>query len=173
MGVAIDMSARHAYLLEQLDDAITDLPMAERGVCLKRLADNAQHTHPGIQRGVGVLKHDLHIPAHPSQPPARQAEHVCSLEEYLPTCGLDKTQETTSNCGLSAAGLTHEAKGCPAPDVEGYAIHRPHDARVSSKKSSGLDEVLHQVADLYLHVSSLVDLLSLVHLSSDLSYRKQ
>jgi hypothetical protein len=61
--VALQGVGVHPHHLEQADDALLLLPAAREFVNLDSLAHDRAHPHAWVERGVGILKDELHLAA--------------------------------------------------------------------------------------------------------------
>src|SRR5207237_6498467 len=84
---------------------------AGQPVALRRLADDVPDGHPRVERGIGVLEDDLHVPAQPAQLFLAELEDVPSLEERLAGRRLLEPEDHPAGRRLAAAGTS------PARDV--------------------------------------------------------
>src|SRR6266513_199703 len=91
-------------------------------VDLQRLADDVPDGHPRVERGIGVLEDDLHVPAQPAQLFLAELEDVPSLEERLPGRRLLEPQDHPARRRLAAAGLSHEPEGLALADEKADVV---------------------------------------------------
>src|SRR5205085_513881 len=76
---------------QELVDALLALDAARvEPVDLERLADDVAHRHPGVQRRVGILEDDLHLPPVLAHLAPLEASDVASVEDDRPRRGLDE-----------------------------------------------------------------------------------
>ena len=97
------------------------------------LGNDAADTHPRVERGIGVLKHDLHVLA-------IGRERVMVVPEHLPV----RTNHTAGRCqhpcghapdrGFSRAALAHEPQRFSGKDRKADIVHRPHEFRTTALK---------------------------------------
>ncbi|MFO7848530.1 MAG: hypothetical protein R6V67_01100 [Spirochaetia bacterium] len=104
------------------------------------------HRHPGIERGIGVLKNDLHPPPQLLEPAVGQAGQVFAGEPHLPTGGRQQGQEHAAQGGFAAAGLPHQPQGFPFLQGQVHLLHSlegrppapgPGQAKVAAQILSG------------------------------------
>ncbi len=69
--------------LEQLLDPLGALILRDQPVDLHRLRDDVADRHPGVQRGVGVLKDHLEVAAHPPHVAPIELGQVLAVEDHL------------------------------------------------------------------------------------------
>ncbi len=87
---------------------------------VQRLPDDILHRHAGVQRGVRVLKHHLHLTAVVVHVLLRDLRAV----EADGSAGrLVEMQQRPADRRLAAAGLAHEAQRLARTDPEADAVH--------------------------------------------------
>ena len=89
---------------------------------VQRLADDIGDGHAGVQRGIGILEDHGGLSAEFTD--IRFRADRLSLKADFAAGRFIQVQERTSDRGLAAAGLPHQAKGLSAADVEGHIVHR-------------------------------------------------
>ena len=110
---------------------------------VNRLPDDISHGHTGIQAGVRILEHDLHlfpIGGHIHRDlflSLSLLENRLAIVDDLPLCGLIKPQKRPTCGGLPAAALPHQPKGLALVDVEGHIVHRLHEPAVPAEAACG------------------------------------
>ena len=57
---------------------------------VERLAQDILNRHPWVERRIGILEDDLHIPSELAKGFAIEMRDVLPLEKNLPACGLDE-----------------------------------------------------------------------------------
>src|SRR5215471_11631856 len=146
--VTVHMIGVEPHRFEQLDNAaLESLPRAREAVDDERLADNRADRHARIERGVGVLKNDLHVAAERTQFAAGQYGRVLALEPDLAGSRFDKAQDAAAGRGFAAAGLADEPQRLAAADIEADAVDGMH-AFDRARQQSALDrKMLNQVLD--------------------------
>jgi hypothetical protein len=138
---------------DHLEQLLYLLPAAALGrdvrVDLERLADDVADRHPWVQRGVGVLQHDLDVPSQLPEPLPVHREDVLALEQRLPGGRLLEPHQELRQGGLPAARLTHEPERLATVQVERDTVDGLHVAhRLLEDDTFGEGEVLDQVAHL-------------------------
>src|SRR5690606_5807214 len=101
----------HARVAQRLPDALD--PFARVGadaVDDEAFLDDLTHRHARVQRGEGVLEHDLHAAAQRPHRLAVAAVYRLALEEYLAALGVDEPDQRLAERGLARTGFTNEAK---------------------------------------------------------------
>ncbi len=90
----------------------------------QRPANDLIHRLAGIQRGHGVLKDHLQLPAHREKLLISHFCKILAVVDHLSRRGLMQLQDRTAHRRLAAAGFSHQTEG-PAPlDGKGNIIHR-------------------------------------------------
>ncbi len=74
--VPLGHSRVHPHQTQEIGDGARSLGRRHVGVDVHELADGGPHRHPRIERGEGILKHDLHLPAQLAQLPAIGGDDV-------------------------------------------------------------------------------------------------
>ena len=122
MRITCGGRARQAHQIQHLEDralprdAITDA-MNDVG-----LGDRIADRHPWIERAVGVLEDDLHLPPAPPELGPRQLRQIASLEKHRPGGRLDQAQQQAAGGRLAATGFADEAEGFARADREVDAV---------------------------------------------------
>ena len=97
MRIAPHVIGIEADRFEQFDNAVLEgLPGSREPVDHERLADDRADCHARVERGVGILKDDLHIAAERAQFAAGQRRRVLALEPDLARGRLDEAQDAAS-----------------------------------------------------------------------------
>ena len=128
-----------------------------RGVHLQRLPQRLAHRHARVQRGEGILEHDLHVAAQPAKVGPAAGDDVDPLsravvdrapQDHFTRGRFDQPKDAPCGGGLSAARLPHQAQRAPETDIEGQASHRGDLALLPAEPAAahlkGLDEVTHR-----------------------------
>ena len=124
MGVGVEQPGGQPHGLHQLRHPGVDFGLLDEDMIgLDGLADDLAHRLPGVQRGVGVLKNELHVLTHTAHLAQTQLPDVLALEEYLPGGGFDEPEDSAPGGGLSAARLPHQAQGLAPLKGEGHIVH--------------------------------------------------
>src|SRR5262249_56138797 len=82
----------------------------------ERLCDDLPHRHARVQRAVGILEYDLHLPPHRAQLGGRSGREILALEEDGPARGLLELEDTTPGGRLAAARFADETEILAPPD---------------------------------------------------------
>ena len=147
--IAIHMVRRETDDLEQLLHPPYLLLAVGQVVDLQWLPDDVTHGHARVQRRVGILEDDLHVPAQPAQLLFGEFEDVPAFEERLTTGRLHQPQDHPAQCGLAAAGFAHQPQGLAPVNRQGDAVHRLDRADLAlDDEPLRNGEMLDQVADV-------------------------
>ena len=112
MGVAVEMVGVEADQLEQLAYPVASGPArGEVAVDLEGLTDDPRDCHPGVERGVGVLPHQLDVPAGPPTLRAREPVQGPAEQVHLARGGPLVADEHRRQRRLARPRLAHDAEG--------------------------------------------------------------
>ena len=96
----------------------------------ERFGDDVTHRHPRVERGIGVLEDDLHVPPHGPQPAAVEVHDIDGLavavEAHLSAGRLDGAQHGAAQGRLAGAALADESEGFAPQYPEADTVHRAH-----------------------------------------------
>ena len=121
VGVAVDEVAGQAAPLQQLPGPVVAVGQAvDQAVDVQRLADQLGHRHAGVEAGVGVLEHQLHVPPQPAQLLAADLGDVLAPEVDAAPGHLDPAQDGPAGGGLAGARLADQAQGLAGGDPEAH-----------------------------------------------------
>ena len=111
----------------------------------RRVGDALRHGHARVQRGVAVLEHHLHLPAHGVHRDAVAVADRIAVEHHVAGVGLDQPHQQPRGGGLAAAGFADDAEGLALADGEGDVVHRLHGRDLAVQQAAAHREVLAQV----------------------------
>ena len=100
-----------------------------------------------VERGIGVLKDDLHMATVAAQFILAQVRDVHAIEQHLTCSRLEQTQHGLGHGGLAATGFADQTKGLAPRDVERHAIHREDLADNPRQQATVNRKVLLQIGD--------------------------
>ena len=104
--------------------------LARRGVAdlvhPQRLGQDLAHGHARIERGVGVLKDDLHVPAQPAQFVLVEVCDLLALEAHRARRRVHQAQHQASGGRLAAAGFADQRQRLAARDLETDVLDGAH-----------------------------------------------
>ncbi len=102
--IAAQVSGEHIDLFQQRGGAVDAVGLARAdAVNPHRLDEGGLDRHPRIQRAVGVLENDLHLPADLPQLAAAQRGDVDAVVVHLAASRFDQPQNGPPGGGLAAA----------------------------------------------------------------------
>ena len=125
--------------LEQLGHAGAALGPAAEAMDQQRLLDARADPHARIERGVRVLKDDLHVAPASAQGFWRQTQQVLAVEQELAAGRLDQAQHGARERRLAATGFADDADGLAACLGKAHAVHGIDPPALDRKM---LDQVL-------------------------------
>ena len=140
VGIAGERRGRHARPFEGRRHPPQPLRPVAEPMDDEPLLEDRPHRHPGVERAVGILEHDLHPAPERPQRRLRQAPHVVAREPDAPRGRLDEPEEAAAHGRLAAATLPHEAERLAAGDRERHAVdradgtHRPSEQPAADRK---------------------------------------
>jgi hypothetical protein len=109
--IALGMGAIEANPFEQIVHAGTALCGTPYTMDRERIGNNAPRCFAWIERGKGILKHDLHASAHCLELCAAHGPHILAIEQDTSSRGFKQTHDQTYRCTLSTATLANEPEG--------------------------------------------------------------
>jgi hypothetical protein len=96
---------------QQLGDTVV-APFGRHDVVQgERFGEQLLHGHARIERGVRVLKDDLHLAPERSQLLLIEGENIATVEAQLARGRLDQPQNEASDGGFAAAGFADQRQG--------------------------------------------------------------
>src|SRR4029453_3449395 len=116
-----------AHELEQLRDARPARRLRPHSMDHQRFLDDVSDAHTGIERRVGILKDDLHVPPRLPHLRSRITQDVRVPKAHFPGRRLDEAQDAAAGGRFAASGLADEPEGLSLFDRESDAIHRTSD----------------------------------------------
>jgi hypothetical protein len=123
MRISLEMRRVETDKPEELGDAIAALGGRALSVDDERLLDNLSRSHARVQRGIRILKNDLHVASRESKFLPRVLEDVRSAEPHLSRGGFDEPEDAAAGGGFAAAGFPHEAERLTFFDGEGHVVN--------------------------------------------------
>jgi hypothetical protein len=76
---------------------------------LDRLGNDAARGHARVERGIGVLEHDLHALAPGAHLLATEARNIISIEAHASRGRLDQAKNETANGRFARPGFANQA----------------------------------------------------------------
>ncbi len=126
---------------------------ARRGVAdlvhPQRLGQDFADGHARIERGVGVLEDDLHVPAQPAQLVLVEVGDLLALEAHRARRRVHQAQDQASGGRLAAAGFADQRQRLAAGDLEADVLDGAHEAdHLAADQAAADREMLDQAVDL-------------------------
>ncbi len=137
-------------------------PAPVQPVDAQRLGDDLAHSHAWVERRVGILEDDLHLPPHLAHLAPRETGDVAPVEEDLAGRGLRQLHDRPPERCLAAAGLADDAERLAGAHAEVDAVDRMDLADLALQEAAADREVLDEALDaedLVTLRAALVDLL--------------
>src|SRR6266481_4798965 len=146
MGVPIEMRRVEADETKELGDARAPLGSSPQAMDDERLFDNLAGAHPRVERGVRILKHDLHLPARCAQARPGKPDHVLSAKPDFARRGLDEPQHATARRRLAATRLADQSECLAFLDTEAHIVDG-FDERAGSEEPLSAMKMFREVGD--------------------------
>ena len=124
--VASGVKRLHSHGLEQVCHPLIDFLALGDSMDEQRLADDLADRHARVERSVGVLEDDLHVPSQGSQRAAGHRGDVLALEQDLAGRRFDQLHDESAGRGLAAAGFAHEPQDLALGDRKTDAVDGLH-----------------------------------------------
>ena len=112
-------------------EQLVDARAPRRGARLEpvdhqRLVEHVGDAQMRIERGIGVLKDDLHAPTERAQLLAVQRQEIDAIEADLARCRLDEAKQRTTGRALARTGFADQREHLTALDGEGNILDGVH-----------------------------------------------
>ncbi|MDQ1080944.1 hypothetical protein QE401_003470 [Pseudoroseomonas cervicalis] len=147
MRVPLRMMRLQPDQAQHLRHALPPLRPADAALDDQRRRHDALHAHARIQRGEGVLEHQLHPPPQRPQRAPRQMRDVLALEADGAAAGLGQPQQRAAERRLAGAGFAHHGEDLAGGHREGDTVQRLHQLLATAEQAATHREMLLQVAD--------------------------
>jgi hypothetical protein len=121
VGVARCEVGAESDELEELFDALAYAAAGE-AMDIEDFADGLADGHARVERAERILENDLGSTPEATEAIAIEGSNVGAVEEDAASARLDEAEDGATGRGLAGAGLTDEAEGLAAADLEGDAI---------------------------------------------------
>ena len=148
VGITIVVLFPETDLIEQFHHPLSLLLPLGDVVDLQPLADDLAHPHARIERGIRVLKDDLHLPAHVAELALGERQDIFPLEVDLAGRRLDQPQDGPAQGGFPASRLSHQPESLPLFDCQADPVDGPDLPLVPGKQPRTHGKILLQVMDL-------------------------
>ena len=115
----------------------------------QRLGQDLAHGHSRIERGVGILKNDLHVPAQTAHLVLVEVCDLLALEAHRAPGGIHQAQDQASGGRLAAAGFADQRQRLAAGDLEADVLDGAHQPDGLAPYEPAADcKMLDQAVDL-------------------------
>src|SRR6185369_8756971 len=111
---------------QQCGHAIAAFTLRALMMNYERLANDVADLHARIQRGVRILKNDLHLAPGLAQFFFVERENVSTFEVDVTRSRFNQTQQAAPDCRLAATRFTNETQRLTSKDLKRHAIDRAH-----------------------------------------------
>ncbi len=147
MRVAAIMVFPQADLMEQFHDPLAfGLAFGEL-MDLQPFADDIADAHARIERRVGILKYNLHLPAHVAQLALRHRQKVFTLKKHLAAGGFDEPQNRSPQSRFAAARFADQPDRFAFIHIQTNAVDRFDRALVAREQATVDGKIFFQIAD--------------------------
>src|SRR5829696_649219 len=133
---------------EQLRDTLVLLPTAREPEVLQRFADDRAGREAWVERGIGILEHELDLAPVPPHRPRIEVRHVGAAEQDAAAGRLEQLHHHLAEGGFAAAGFADNAERLAAPDVEADAVDGANDMPLPPEEPAAERKMLDEVAHL-------------------------
>ena len=103
----------------------------------------------GVQGGVGILKHHLHLAAILFQRYAAAqiiAADRFAIKNHLPRAGVEQAHQQPGGGGFAAAAFAHNAQSFALPDGKRDTVYRAHLPHLAAEQATPNGEMLHETS---------------------------
>src|SRR5262245_527320 len=107
--VTVVMILAETHLPEQFDHPVAFGSAPSEFVNFQPFTDDIADAHPRVQRRIGILKNDLHLPSRIAELALRQSQQVFPLKINFAAARLDEPEYCSSQCRLAAARFPDDA----------------------------------------------------------------
>ncbi len=143
VGITRQVRALESDQLEQFLDAGPPLEFRPEPMDDQRFLDDVADPHARVERGVRVLKDDLHVAPRRPQPRAREGEHVFVPEPDRAGGRFDQPEDAATGGALAATGLPDQTEHLSFVDRKAHIVDGLDDRR-RGEEALATNEVLHE-----------------------------
>ena len=101
-----------------------------------------------VQRGVGVLKDNLHIPPHGLQVTALKFEDICPIQVNLSGRWLNQAQHGATDSGFAASRFAYQTQRLAFFDVKAHIVQGLHPGDDALQYAAFNGKIFFQIPDL-------------------------
>src|SRR5690554_4360397 len=137
MRIAVDVLRVKANQVKQVTNFFRALIFTPgQMVNVNRLTDNIANSHSRVQRGVGILKNHLHLPAVPEPQFSGSLGQISSLIYNRPGGRTIEADHGSADRGLTATAFPYQAEGFSGFNGEGNPVNRLHYSPPGARPAS-------------------------------------
>src|SRR3954468_2523505 len=122
MRVAVGLPRPQAHMPQHLRDAVLDLALGRDAMHAQGIFQRAANGLARIERGIGILKHDLHDAGQRLPIAGWPVGHVLSVQHDAAARRGHQAKDRQCDRGLAGAGLADEAEAFAALEGEIDAV---------------------------------------------------
>ena len=148
MRILVRSIARQADFGEHRLHRRTNLAFRAQAVDVHRLAQRSTDRAARIERRIGILEHDLHLPAQRTHATSVCRENVLTSKQDGAGIRFDQPQDGAPGSGLSATGFADEPERLARRDRERDVGERVHERSLAAHEAAAGDKSLHEIADV-------------------------
>jgi hypothetical protein len=111
------------------------------------LSHNPTNLHPWIQRSVGILKNNLHVPSLPAKFCLRKVQQVDSIKSNLARIRLDEAKNSSARRRFATSGFANQSESLSPENRKAYIIDRFYLSGHPTEKTLSHREVLPEVSN--------------------------
>jgi len=143
------MHGPQAHAADQFVDAPVRGGALRHAACPQAFHDRLAHRHARMQRGIGILEHDLHLAAQQAHLAGRHLVEVAAVEQHLAAGLAHQVEDHAAKRRLARTGFAHQPQRLAAPDLEVDAIDGAHFVAAEGQRQSSMpDKNLGEAANL-------------------------
>src|SRR5205085_3860890 len=124
MRIARRVLRLQADQFEQFPDAVFALMTCAGAVNHQRLGDDLADLHARVERGIRVLKDDLHFAPQLPQRSRVERQQILPFKVDFASRRLDQAQDAAARRRFAAAGFADQPKGLAVPYAEADIVNR-------------------------------------------------
>ena len=123
MGIVIQQIGGDVHPLTELVYHLIDLLAGPHMLHLIRFPQNLAHRLSGVQRGIRVLKDDLHLPAERLAFLSLCLKHILAFKQQLSPGGLQQPHGDVADGALAASGFSDQPQRLAGIDFKAHIVH--------------------------------------------------
>ena len=127
VGVLTASPGIESHEFHQMSRTAAYLMPVRHGVNREHFSNDLLRGKTGIEGSEGILKDNLHSPAHGTHPPAAQVCYVQAVEYHPAGTRRLEPEQDAPQCGLAAPRFSHQSQCFTPKHLQVYPVHRPDD----------------------------------------------